>query len=244
MVAGSSLVEAVRFVGWRMTERGSNHAVATLLEVLDALPDPRSVHGRRHPLGAILGLAVCAMLCGARSLYAISQWGRDQGLEASQTLGFTRNPTPCVSTLQQVFSRCSAGVQPVGPGCFQIRLAQWLKYQGLEEGEALAIDGKRLRGIHGEQLPGMHLVAAYAHQPGILVGQQAVRAKRNELDAVPGLLEQLELRGRVVTAAAQFTQRRVCQHIVSQGALFLCHKGQSACLEAGHRRYLVRYPGG
>ena len=141
-------------------------------------------------------------------------------------------------------NRCSAGVQPVGPGCFQIRLGQWLKYQGLEEGEALAIDGKRLRGIHGEQLPGMHLVAAYAHQPGILVGQQAVRAKRNELDAVPGLLEQLELRGRVVTAAAQFTQRRVCQHIVSQGALFLCHKGQSACLEAGHRRYLVRYPGG
>ena len=109
MVAGSSLVEAVRFVGWRMTERGSNHAVATLLEVLDALPDPRSVHGRRHPLGAILGLAVCAMLCGARSLYAISQWGRDQGLEVSQTLGFTRNPTPCVSTLQLVFSRCSAG---------------------------------------------------------------------------------------------------------------------------------------
>ena len=109
---------------------------------------------------------------------------------------------------------------------------------------ALAIDGKRLRGIHGEQLPGMHLVAAYARQPGILVGQQAVRAKRNELDAVPGLLQQLELRGRVVTAAAQFTQRRVCQQIVSQGALFLCHKGQSACLEAGHRRYLVRYPGG
>ena len=26
-------------------------------------------------------LAVCAMLSGARSLYAISQWGRDQGLE-------------------------------------------------------------------------------------------------------------------------------------------------------------------
>ena len=153
MVAGSSLVEAVRFVGWRMTERGSNHAGATLLEVLDALPDPRCVHGRRHPLGAIPGLAVCAMLCRARSLYAISQWGRDQGLEASQTLGFTRNPTPCVSTLQQVFSRCSAGVQPVGPGCFQIRLGQWLKYQGLEEGEALAINGKRLRGIHGSNCP-------------------------------------------------------------------------------------------
>ena len=53
----------------------------SLMEVLASLPDPRSLHGRRHPLGAILGLAVCAMLCGARSLYAISQWGRDQGRE-------------------------------------------------------------------------------------------------------------------------------------------------------------------
>ena len=72
----------------------------SLMEVLASLPDPRSLHGRRHPLGAILGLAVCAMLCGARSLYAISQWGRDQGSEVSQALGFTRERTPCVSTLQ------------------------------------------------------------------------------------------------------------------------------------------------
>ena len=39
------------------------------------------------------------------------------------------------------------------------------------------IDGKALRGIHGERLPGVHLVAAYAHQSGIVVGQQAVGGK-------------------------------------------------------------------
>ena len=49
--------------------------------------DPCSAHRKRHPLGAILGLAVCAMLCGARSLYAISQWGRDQGQEVSEASG-------------------------------------------------------------------------------------------------------------------------------------------------------------
>jgi hypothetical protein len=145
------------------------------------------------------------MLCGARSLYAISQWGRDQGLEVSQALGFTRERTPCVSTLHQVFSRLDRDA-------FESALGQWL-----QQGEALAIDGKRLRGIHGEQLPGVHLVAAYAHQSGIVVGQQGVGDKRNGLDAVPGLLEQLDLAGRVVTGDAQFTQRRVCQRIVAQG---------------------------
>ena len=53
--------------------------------------------------------------------------------------------------------------------------------------EAVAVDGKTLRGIHGEQLPGVHLVAAYAHQIGTVVGQQAVGA--NELGALPALLQ-------------------------------------------------------
>ena len=121
----------------------------SLLEVLGSLTDPRSPHGKRHPLGAILGLAVCAMLSGARSLYAISQWGRDQGLEVSQALGFTRERTPCVSTLHQVFSRLDRA-------SFELTLGKWLAEQGLQDGEALAIDGKTLRGIHGEQLPGVH----------------------------------------------------------------------------------------
>ena len=182
----------------------------TLLEVMGRLPDPRSGHGRRHPLGAILGLAVCAMLCGSRSLYAISQWGRDQGQEVSEALGFTRERTPCVSTLHQVFSRLDREA-------FEELLEQWLGERGLEAGEALAIDGKRLRGIHGEQLPGVHLVAAYAHQSGIVLGQQAVAHKRNELEAVYRLLSRLDLKDRVVTGDAQFTQREVCQRIVAKG---------------------------
>ena len=51
----------------------------TLKEALELVPDTRSRQGRRHSLGAILALATCAMLCGARRLYAIAQWGRDQG---------------------------------------------------------------------------------------------------------------------------------------------------------------------
>ena len=193
-----------------MEKEGERIGGLTLLEVMGRLPDPRSGHGRRHPLGAILGLAICAMLCGSRSLYAISQWGRDQGLEVSRALGFTRERTPCVSTLHQVFSRLDREA-------FEELLEQWLGERGLEAGEALAIDGKRLRGIHGEQLPGVHLVAAYAHQSGIVLGQQAVAHKKNELEAIYRLMTRLDLKDRVVTGDAQFTQRKVCQRIVAKG---------------------------
>ena len=193
-----------------MGKEGERIGELALLEVMARLPDPRSGHGRRHPLGAILGLAVCAMLCGCRSLYAISQWGRDQGLEVSQALGFTRERTPCVSTLHRVFSRLDREA-------FELLLGQWLGERGLEAGEALAIDGKRLRGIHGEQLPGVHLVAAYAHKSGVVLGQQAVGQKRNELEAMYRLLARLELQDRVVAGDAQFTQREVCRSIVAKG---------------------------
>ena len=182
----------------------------SLMDVLSSLPDPRSAHGRRHPLGAILTLAVCAMLCGARSLYAISQWGRDHGTEVSHALGFTRERTPCVSTLHQVFSRLDREG-------FEGALGRWLQERGLQPAEAVAVDGKTLRGIHGEELPGVHLVAAYAHQTGIVVGQQAVGEKQNELGALAGLLNQLDLRGRVVTGDALFTQREVCRQINRKG---------------------------
>ena len=190
-----------------MEKRGE---ALSLMEVLVAVPDPRSAHGRRHPLGAVLALAVCAMLCGARSLYAISQWGRDQGGDMAHALGFTRERTPCVSTLHEVFSRMDRE-------SFELALGGWLQEGGLKAGEAVAVDGKTLRGIHGEQLPGVHLVAAYAHQSGIVVGQQAVGEKQNELGALPGLLDQLDLRGLVITGDAQFTQRKECRVITEKG---------------------------
>lgn len=186
--------------------------MGTLREALDQVPDPRSRFGKRHSLGAILALAVCAMLCGAKSLYAISQWGRDQGTPVAQALGFTRHQTPSVATLHRVF-------RSLDREAFERVLGQWLQDQGMVPGEALAIDGKRLRGIHGEEIPGVHLVAAYAQQSGLVIGQQGVPAGGNELGALPGLWAQLPLAGRVVTGDAQFTQREASREVVTQGGI-------------------------
>lgn len=135
-----------------------------LLETFQRIPDPRSPKGRRHSLPAILALATCAMLCGARSLYAIAQWGRDQEVEFLGSLGFTRQSTPCVATLHRVFSRLDVTA-------FESALHDWAKLNWPESEQAIAIDGKGLRGIHGKQLPGVRLVAAYAHEAGLVLGQ-------------------------------------------------------------------------
>jgi hypothetical protein len=136
----------------------------SLAEALKTVTDPRQASGKRHNLGSVLCLAVCAMLCGSCSLYAIAQWGRDQGSEIARALGFRRK-TPCVATFHRIFSRLDVDQ-------FEAVLGRWFAQQGLPEGEAIAIDGKGLRGIHGEELPAVHLVAAYAHWKGVVLGQK------------------------------------------------------------------------
>ena len=57
-----------------------------LLDALREVEDPRKPKGVRHPLPAVLALPACAMLSGARSLYAIAQWGREHP-QFAQSLG-------------------------------------------------------------------------------------------------------------------------------------------------------------
>ena len=77
----------------------------------------------------------------------------------------------------------------------------------------------------------MRLVATYVHQAGIVVGQRAAGAKKNVLDAVAGLLGQLDVKGRLVTGDALFTQQRVCRRLWSKGALPLHGKGNRPTLQ-------------
>ena len=82
-----------------MTKTTSRH----LLDILAEVPDSRNNRGKRHPLSAILGLAVIAMMCGCRSYAAIAEWGRTYHMDIPKALGFKRIKTPCASTLHYVF---------------------------------------------------------------------------------------------------------------------------------------------
>jgi hypothetical protein len=110
------------------------------------------------------------MRCGARGLYAIAQWGREQPAEVVQTLGFARVRTPGVATLHRVFKALDVEA-------FETALAQWAQAALAGRGEAIASDGKALRGIHGEQLPGVRLVAADDVQTGLVLAQQGGEAQ-------------------------------------------------------------------
>ncbi len=147
---------------------GMEKMMVSLLEIFATLPDPRD-NNKSQPLPAILALAVAAMICGARSLYAIYQWGRLQPPGVVITLGFVKKngevkQTPSVATLHRVFKRLDI-VR------FEGALRDWSQ-DNLGDEEAIALDGKGLLGIHGEELPGVRLLAAYAPESGLVLAQK------------------------------------------------------------------------
>jgi hypothetical protein len=158
-------------------------------------------------------VAVAAMLCGARSLYAVAQWARErveEDAEALAPLGLPAGRSPSVATLHRVFKRLDVAA-------FERALGGWLERTGVARVSALALDGKTLRGIHGDEVPGVHQVAAYAHAGGEVLGQVAAPGKGQELAAATAVLATVPLDGRVVTADALLTQRARCEQIVGRG---------------------------
>ena len=190
-------------------------AAVSLMEVLESLDDPRSARGKRHPLPALLGLAVVAMLAGQSGYEAIAQYGKERGWAFLQALGFTRRRGLCKATYSRVFRR-------IDVEAFEAAVAGWIRAR-LASGDArhLALDGKSLRGSREGGTPAAHLVAVYAPDVEAVLGQIRVDAKTNEHKAALELLGVLPLRGRVVTADAMFTHRDVCAAIVARGGDYI-----------------------
>jgi len=194
----------------------------SLAAALAPVPDPRCPYGWRPahapiPLVALLQVTVAATLCGARSLYAIAQWAEDRRQDAPallEALGVPPGRRPCVATLHRVFK--ALDVQ-----AFEAALGEWLSATGVARTDPLAIDGETLRGIHGEAIPGVHLVAAYTHRAGAILGQLQTDGKGQEIAAAQALLAQVPLAGRLVTTDALLTQREVAQQVVDGGGDYL-----------------------
>jgi len=190
----------------------------SLAEALAAVPEPRRPYGWSPgrsplPLVGMLQVTMAATLCGARSLYAIAQWARERVEEAPDALtelGLPAGRSPSVATLHRVFR-----------GLDVAALAAWVERTGTQPIEAIALDGKTLRGIHGATTPGVHLVAASAQAVGAVLGQVAAPGKGHELAAAKAVLATLPVAGRVITGDALLTQRAVCEQIIARGGDYL-----------------------
>jgi hypothetical protein len=83
----------------------------------------------------------------------------------------------------------------------------------------VSIDGKTLRGVQGHQVPGVHLLAAYAHEARTVLDQIPVHAKTNEHKAALELLNLIPVKDKVVIGDALFCQRDLSRKIRKKGGI-------------------------
>jgi hypothetical protein len=180
-----------------------------LLALLAGVVDPRKPRGVRHPLLTVLAISVGGILCGARSFAAIAQWAMELTPEQLQRFGSTRRRPPSEPTIRRV-------LQSVEAKAVDERLGRWTFTHGVLAGQALAIDGKALRGSGDEEHKPFHLVSAVVHGSGLVVAQHRVDDKTNEITSVEPLFEGLDITDAVVSGDAIFTQQSIARFLVEE----------------------------
>ena len=86
----------------------------------------------------------------------------------------------------------------IDPGLFRDCFLSWAREMRPDAPDLIAIDGKTSRRSHDRAAgkAALHLVSAFATHAKMVLGQEAVEAKSNEITAIPALLERLAA-GRV-----------------------------------------------
>ncbi|MGI8534944.1 MAG: ISAs1 family transposase [Mycobacteriales bacterium] len=182
---------------------------AGVLAVLSTVTDPRARRGVRHGCAAVLGIAVCAVLAGAKSYLAITEWAHDLTPTVRARLGLGRT-APSESTIRRVLQRVDAEQ-------LDLAVCSWLAAQlpGVPDGASdgvrvIAVDGKSARGARCRSEPGgraVHLLAAFDTTSGAVLGQTVVDGKTNEISAFAPLLDRVDITGAIVTADALCRRR-------------------------------------
>jgi predicted transposase YbfD/YdcC len=115
-----------------------------------------------------------------------------------------------------------------------------------EQHVQMALDGKTLRGTLAHAAPdqrSQHLVALYETQTGVVLAQQAVPDKANEISRESALLTPTQGQGRIVTADALHTQRTCCADIHRFGGYYvLLAKANQPTLQADGRLFFAEPP--
>jgi predicted transposase YbfD/YdcC len=195
---------------WPQTDEGVVFSVNSLLAQLQQVTDPRQARGIRYPFVLLLALLILAKLGGEDSMKGMAEWVQLREQTLIRMLGVKRHRLPHQTTYERVLAQVDEAELEQVVGRF---LAQQ------SSGNlTITLDGKVLRGtIPPGETQGVHLLAAYVPEQGVVLMQVEVGAKANEITAAPQLLEAIDLRDCVVTGDAMFTQQALCDQIVVAG---------------------------
>jgi predicted transposase YbfD/YdcC len=191
--------------------------IGELYTALEQVNDKRHARGKRYTLSILLIVVILAKLSGENTPYGIAEWAQLRAEELQKLFGYHRRVSPSNKTIQRLTDTSLEDKN------LQVTARRYLhRTYGGQQSILVTIDGKTLRGtIPKGKTRGVHLLAAYLPEESVVLLQVEVKQKENEIVAAPILLQQLDLKGRVVSGDALFTQREISVVVLAQGGDYL-----------------------
>lgn len=206
--------------------------VASLYREFEKVKDGRGEKGKRYPLPLLLSLLMLGKLAGETTINGIVDWIKERKDSLKQQFDWPKR-FPVNSTYSHALAHCDG--QEIAKAIAHVILKARAKEQCGTEPRRLvadheeklvhtAMDGKVMRGTLGhakEGQPSVHLVSLYECESGIVIAQEAVKSKENEITAAAALLHPLLVKGRIISADAMHTQKAWCAGVNAYGGYYL-----------------------
>jgi len=207
--------------------------LSSLLDAFKTLKDPRRGHGLRHRQPLVLACASMAMLLGAGSYQAFEDVCSKFTQRQLKALGCRYHEKrkaylpPSDSTFFRVLNNLDCAA-------FDLVVGQWMMQQDISVLQALAVDGKVLRGSgRGDGKP-LQLLSAVSHRLRLTVSQEPIQEKSNEIPAIKPLLGKVPCQGSLITADAMHCQQETARFVTQElggNYIFGLKGNQSGILE-------------
>jgi predicted transposase YbfD/YdcC len=209
---------------------------ASLMCCFREVDDPRKPsNGTLHDFQEVLVIAIAAVLSDCDTIEDIAHWGREKEDWLRQFL-VLRNGVASEETFLRIF-------RALDPKQFEAAFRRWVAgVVGTLKG-GLGVDGKTVRGSGSGGESAIHMVSAFATELGVVLGQEKVASKSNEITAIPELLKALYINGLLVTIDAMGCQKNIARQITDQGGDYLLAvKGnQPTLLDAIETEFIDQY---
>lgn len=176
------------------------------------LEDPRQSAKTLYPLNEVLLVSLCGVICGADSWVEVSTFGRMKLEFLRRFLPF-QDGVPSHDTFGDVFAA-------LDPEAFKDCFVAWTAGLARHIEGVVAVDGKTLRRSfdRASGQAAIHMVSAWSSSQHLVLGQEKVAEKSNEIIAIPKLLDLLSLAGAIVTIDAIGCQTAIAQKIIDKDA--------------------------
>ena len=187
----------------------------SLLDHFSAIKDTRQSWKVMYPLREVILLSVCGTIASCDDYDDIAEWGAAH-LNFLRSMSEFHYGIPCRDWIRVVMNR-------VDPALFSACFQAWVAERWPGVPSLVALDGKTSRRSHDDAAGrrALHLVSAFATDRNLVLGQEAVEEKSNEIIAIPALLARLALEGALVTIDAMGCNPGIAQNILDAGADYL-----------------------